>query len=778
MVTFSMHQPNTLGPNNISDSPIVFGVFDANLYFGYQFITPDLMLKEGTKGYVISVLTGDTLIIKLFEKRNRYAVALLPYACAPQFSMFLNTAMSDPFAIEATNHLREIAEDRIVVLGPPLNYDGPKTFTHQMLGHLPITINKISFFDDPDVDIDALMLQSGYARIRKLNQNNAEPRVIEAYNRLQEDAFVKKIGIWAVPEPLIDPSTENEFDTIVLALNDDFTFRLLEPAIDVEIAGIAKVNTTRIKELNRFIGEKILFHRATVRILQRIPGSPFLISMSIKNFDVATMMIENRFAVINDITSHFLSGEKRLRNLSKLDNISDHEFSVKVTEILSSNSFKADNKVFILSYINVPKFSFKGKSEPFGLEAFRYLRNKILNQTVNIDVVIDNDGVIYGVVKVGSQNINYQMVKDGYASIAKSRIQGFPPNIKEYKVYYDSAVSYKAGMHGNSPNPLNAKLGIIHDIISPTEISIYINGSLKIFELQNLTSQDFSFSNALNAVNLLKLNYLQHDVEIVNGSIIDVKSKEDIRTPILSQGLMTPISTFAKKDLSLSQAEEKGLEKIKIRLNYISKTGINFQDPVIVTNVLSPTFYAVQLQSKEMKQIQTLLLQTSLKQLTNFKNDEVCIANINGKLYRCVIFNYNDNSNTGSYCLVDYGIILPLSVGTIYDCPLSIIKIPQQCIWVSLNNCTSFDDDEFNEYSMRFIWNLFDKKATYDVKVVSSNSIVPKVTMIDNLYNVDIQKALLHNGIIKLKPGEKDPELIAIERECKNKNIGGWGFKS
>ena len=174
---------------------------------------------------------------------------------------------------------------------------------------------------------------------------------------------------------------------------------------------------------------------------------------------------------------------------------------------------------------------------------------------------------------------------------------------------------------------------------------------------------------------------------------------------------MTPISTFAKKDLSLSQAEEKGLEKIKIRLNYISKTGINFQDPVIVTNVLSPTFYAVQLQSKEMKQIQTLLLQTSLKQLTNFKNDEVCIANINGKLYRCVIFNYNDNSNTGLYCLVDYGIILPLSVGTIYDCPLSIIKIPQQCIWVSLNNCTSFDDDEFNEYSMRFIWNLFDKKA-------------------------------------------------------------------
>ncbi|OHT05895.1 hypothetical protein TRFO_26255 [Tritrichomonas foetus] len=783
--------------------------------------------SENSSAYVLAVLTGDTLLVRYCDQSNKYGVILLPVACAPQFPMFLNTAVNDPFAIESLNFLREHIENKRVLIGPQIDLpsasqsnsqnkkssnkfssDVIKTFTHQTLGQIPVCVNSVRLIDDLNEDLDAFLIQNGFARIRK-NSPIQNQQWMNRYEQLQEAAYINKLGIWGNPNPPIDPSVSNEFESVIISINSDFTFRLLEPAIDVEIAGITKIgrSSNRSDEFNRFLGERILFHKVNVRVLQRSINSPPIVSMSIRNFDLATLLLQNHFVTINEITSHFLNEEQELRRISKIKNKCDHEFQGKVTKILSSCSFIIadpksgdDERKIVLAYINIPKFDFSTNFEKGGIEAFRILRNKILNQIVNVDVVIDNDGEIYGTVKVSGVNLNIFMVKEGYATISKSRIMGLSPYFNELKHAYDSASSNKLGIHSIDTNNNNSnissgsKIGIIHEILSPTELSIFVDDSLKNYSLQGLKTTDFCVFHTFQAIMELQHKFLYKDVEIQTDlTILELSSKEDIRATLLVHGYAISSVKFTQQPLinaeNTANSKKFGIFDSfpKIELNSF-KTNKN----VIVSRVLSLTRFILQFQSEIMSQIQTSLIQAQLQKFdAKPKSREMYIINVNGKLYRGRV-----NNVSSHYILVDYGFVFPVAVGEFYNCPQTISKIPPQAVFVELNDCLPFTSEtssiksdseclfddideysEFNDIATKFIWNFFDQKCIFEVKVETFRGVVPQVNLFDPTQNGNLISFFVQDGLVKLNK-RNDTALAKLEDEAKEKGVGGWAIRA
>ncbi|KAK8870399.1 hypothetical protein M9Y10_008281 [Tritrichomonas musculus] len=734
--------------------------------------------NDNSRAYVLSALTGDTLLVRYCDQPHKYGVILLPVACAPQFSIFLNSAVNDPFAVESLNFLRDHIEHKRILIGPPSqSYNGPKVFTHQTLGPLPVSVNSVRLIDDPNEDIDAYLIQNGFACIRE-NAPLNNKAWLARYEQLQESAYVNKVGIWSESRSTtINPQVVNQFEATIISLNSDFTFKLLDPGIDVELAGVTEINSKRSSELLKnfkiFLGERVLFHKALIRILQRLPGVPPVVSISINNFDLAHVLLENNYAAINEITSHLLENEKEIRRNLQLNTKCEHEFTAKVIKILSSNSFLIDDyKTIILSHIIVPRFDFTRETEKYGIEAFRFLRDKILYQRVTINVFVDNVGEVYSVVKVGHQNINLLMIKEGLATIAKSRIQGNPPFYDEMKKELDRAIELKIGIHSKQNSYSSNKIGIVDEITSPTKIKIFIDNDSKIFDLQNLTTTDYSYFNIVKAIDILKSKYLQHDVEIrSDGSIVDIKSNEDLRVPLLKEGLA--ILSKNLSDQTLISAEKEAKSK-QIGLHSNLTTKLNFNDPVVITNIIKPTMFVVQSQSEMMAQLHNDFVQNSFQEIERPNIGEIYIVRINGKIYRCKIL------NDQTYFLIDFGFVFPIKIGKLSVCPNNISKIPPQAFCVSLNGCLTFDNKEHESQAMKFLWNVFDQKNIYNINLISQkeNGLIPEVVIYDIPTKNNINAALLKCGIIRINSSSKinDTELIKAETEAKNAKTGGWSL--
>lgn len=367
------------------------------------------------------------------------------------------------------------------------------------------------------------------------------------------------------------------------------------------------------------------------------------------------------------------------------------------------------------------------------------------------------------------------MIKEGLATIAKSRIQGNPPFYEDMKKELDKAIGNKIGIHNTSnteSNRSDKRIGIVYDIISPTQIKIYIDNSLKIFTLQNLITNDHSYFHVVKAINLLKTKYLQHDVEIKNdGSIIDTSSNEDLRKQILQEGLAVSSKNFTEKALASAEKDAKS-KKVGVHSNITAP--LNSNDPVIITNVINPTVFVVQSQSEKMAQIHNELSQYNFQKIERPNIGEIYIVRINGKIYRCKIIDRN------SYLLIDFGFVFPIKIGELCACSNNISKIPPQAFCISLNGCIAFDEKEQEVQAMKFLWNIFDQKNIYNIKLSSQNDneIVPQVTIYDIPTKNNINAALLKCGVVKLNHSLNinDSELIKSENEAKSRNIGGWNL--
>lgn len=733
---------------------------------------------ETSIAFVLSVLTGDTLLVRYCEKtENKYAVIILPIACAPTFSIFLNSAADDPFALESLNFLRQRIENKRVLIGPSYPNKGPKIFTHQTLGSLPISINSVNLLNDPHGDIDAYLIKNGFACIREDVHNNdpSNQSWLSHYGQLQETAIANKLGIWGGNPESVDYHSKNQFESVIISINNDFTFKLLSPNINVELAGVTQKGRTRSQDFNIFLGENVLFHKVTVRILQRLPGAPTpLVSISINNFDLAILLLTSNYVAMNEITSHFLDNENDIRQIM-ISNTKqfDHEFTATVTKILSSNSFLVEDcKTIVLSHIIVPKFDFLNSlQDAGGIEAFRFLRDNLLYKTVSIDITIDNGSEIYGVVTVDNKNINQLMVKQGYAKIAQSRIQGNPPFMDDMKLDNEAAKRSILDIHSDKPKPANQKdVGILYDVVSINEITIYINDKLTIFELTNLTTSNFSYSNIYKCTEILKSKFLFHDVLIQrNGAIIDLSSNQDIRIPLLENGL----ATLVVPEEDLSSAVEKGKTANKTTAKPLST--LNFDDPFVIRRVISPTTFIVQAQSMLLTQLHKKLVSIQLHKINTPIIGGIYIVQINQIIYRCNILDSN------SYLLIDYGYIFPITIGELHACPEELMAIPPQSFCVSLVGAQKFINELFEKQALKFISNFFDQNDLYDIKLCSPNNsfIIPKVKIFGITNKYCVNNAMIQNGLIKLDQSfdrKTENDLFVIEEEAKNKKIGGWAL--
>ena len=710
---------------------------------------------------VIGVLTGDTFLVKYSSQtQEQYAVIVLPVACAPSPSIFLRGQPSDPFAVESLEFFQSFMQDKRVLIGPALSFERPSTFVHQNLGELKVTSNPVKLADDPASDIDGIMISNGYARIR--SGITLSPFWKEKYEAYEKVAMDNRSGMWGAPRPVIDSMVAVEFESSIVGVNGDFSFRLLEPQIDVELAGVC---IREVPGIDRFLGERVLFHRVSVRVLQRFVTCPFLVTIFLEGHNLSEVLLRQKFAVPNPLTSRFLSGILEARTFEKYMG-----FRGVVTKIINSSSVEVKtsfgNITVKLAWVHCPVFDGKGTSEPHGWEAWKLLRDTLLNEQVNVEVQhYEGDKVVCGQIFLRDDNVNELILREGLAKVSVSRIHAVPKNFEQLGLATDSALAKKIGIFGPAPvHPPNPGIGTVMDILSPIELSVWMfeegGGAMKKVCLIDLTSSSHDYLCFSSVIESLREKFLHHDIEILsNGIVIEKKTREDLRICAASSGIFKISEKCRVKSLKAA-AKSSGQ-----RTNLFDQP-VNTSNACVVTNVISNTRLVLQYQSEALSTVQDVLRQAVLKRHANaLTSQSLYVLKINGKKFRALALNEKQ------LYLIDFGFVVERSLGETFACPDAIRGIPAQALVVDLAFIREFTTD------IRSVWNLLDGRE-YQLEVVQ-DGIVPKVALLDLSEGKLVQSVLVAEGFALLdsscqKQHKYHRELTEMEEMAKGARKGGW----
>jgi endonuclease YncB( thermonuclease family) len=119
----------------------------------------------------------------------------------------------------------------------------------------------------------------------------------------------------------------------------------------------------------------------------------------------------------------------KFENQAKPKEYEHHALNSKSTKIITGKVIRvtdgdtitmqtyAGKEKIRFAQIDAPETShFGSKSQPYGKEAGQYLRKLVMNQTARVEVeTIDQYGRNVGTVYVNGTNINFELVKNGFA---------------------------------------------------------------------------------------------------------------------------------------------------------------------------------------------------------------------------------------------------------------------------------------------------------------------------------------------------------------------------
>ena len=712
------------------------------------------------RGTVIAVLTGDTFIVKFASKLpDPYAVVVLPVACAPSLSVFLRNKPNEPFGVEALEFLRSILQGKRVEIGAALSVGCQTTFVHQHLGELPVRVSSVKLVDDPSVDIDGVMIANGYARIRRDVTLNRFWRA--KYADDEKDAMENRRGFWGEPNPLIDPMVAFEFESAVVAVNGDFSFRLLEPPVDVELAGVCLRDSAN---LNEFLGERILFHRVSVRVLQRFVTCPLIVSMAVDGHDLSDVLLRQKFAVVNPMTAHFVT---KIVEPDVVERVMG--FRGTVTKIISSAAVEVRTSfgdvVVKLACVRPPAFDGLNVNEPFGWEAWKLLRDMLLNEQVEVAVQnYESAKTVLGQILVKDENVNEMIVREGLAKLAISRVHPVPKNFDKLNLAASSATAKGIGIFGPPPeHSVTPHIGTIMEVLGPNDLVAWVFSSkvgvskrVKLIGMEQIAHDFICFCNGID---ILK-KYLHHDIELLsNGTVIDRKTGEDLRIPLVRNGIFGLQAKCSDKPLLDAQASAQA-ERLGLWRTTLFKDALKQKEACVVTNVITPTRLAVQFQSDSLSRINSVLAKNPLKDYNRPPQaDQICVLKVNGKKYRALPV-----KDSAKVYLIDYGFMIDYSIGEVYECPEVIRTIGAQCVVVDL----AFVKPTGAPVSQA--WRIIGDKG-YQLDVVSDN-IVPRVVLLELAEGRLLQSSLLLAGMVAIDRSQSptadyQKELLEMETLAK-----------
>jgi endonuclease YncB( thermonuclease family) len=735
-------------------------------------------MAEVTEGTVIAVLSGDTILVKYPADRpisdspeSRYVVAELPIACAPALAIFVHRQENDPFAIESMEFLRRLIHGTTVVLTRQKH--SVRTFTHQMLGDIPVGVFSIELADSEEL-IDITLISAGYARIRPIAEIPARLRIKVNHN-LEDAAVKEKIGVWGEPRPRVDPMTVAQFDSVIVNLNRDFTFRLLEPPVDFELVGVI-INPEREKtpEFREFFGEYVLFQKVVVRILARRLNAPWVVSMTVGGHDLSAVLLLEGFAKLNELTARHFSDIDRFKDPP----MTTGTFRGRVKAVPSSSSVlvetpSGERRLFIAS-IRSRLFDFYSSGETLGYESWRFLRDAVLGKEVEVTILGPN----LAQLSVNGQDVSEMMLRAGTAELGISRIHLRPSNLHNLIDANRLAKADHKGIYDTAPpkTPLPYR-GTVAAILSPTELSIYIPSNdrfqLNTFVLVNVQAEGNDGFIILESIRLLTEHFLHREVEVPNSGIVrDLVTRADPRILLVRAGYLR-VGDISERDLLNAQASAKS-ELLGIWRPTFARDPLQLNLPVIVTEILSPTRLFLQVFSEALRKIQNGLSKLLIKPREQIKPDVPYIMRVNSRTFRVVAI----GNDTSRLFALDYGFTVPKDTGNLFECPDDLKWIPPQCICCDLAHVALFDDPVHNDWVVKTMWNIFDSGAIYQATVVRPG-LLPAVILREIPDGAMLQAALLRHGAMQLDkafpPKGAYPEgLEKLEADARRYSQGGW----
>jgi endonuclease YncB( thermonuclease family) len=736
-------------------------------------------MPEIVEATVIAVLSGDTLLVKsstayppIPHGKSLYCVAILPIACAPALAIFSQGAENDPFALEALEHLRGLLQGRQVQLTHVAPC--PPTFVHQTLGDVPAATFVVTLLGGAGEMVDHQLIAAGWARVRPASQI---PRRFAAQVRhdAEEAALRRKIGVWGDARPRIDPMVAAQFDSVIVGLNRDFTFKLLEPPIDVELIGVAENPDADPAEFALFFGEYVLFQKAAVRILGRGLSALLVVSMAVAGHDLSEVLLNEGLALLNEITARHMSDVERFRE-PPLD---EGAFQGTVTAVSNwtvvVNSPTGERRI-VLASLHHPPFEFHRRFEHRAFDAWRFLRDAVLGKTVEVTLL----GPHVGQLSVGGRDVSEMMLRAGVAELGISRIHRRPSNVPALIEANARARSEQKGIYNSSaprkPTPYH---GTVASILSPTELEIYMPTNdqyqLKPCALVNVQSEGNNAFIIQKAIRVLTKRFLHREVDVPNNGVIrDPVGLVDPRVLLIRRGLLRA-GDHAERELLDAQEGAQKAERGIWNPNFSNET-THFNMPMVVSHILSPTRIVVQMFSDVFQQIQTGLSKLLIKAREPVKPETLYVMRVNWRTFRVVLF----RKKTQEFFAVDYGFTISREMGGLFECPDDVRRIPPQCICCDLAYVLPFAEPSHCELVVKYMWNIFDSGTLYWMGIVKGG-LIPLVLLREIPDGGLLQAVMLKDGAVKLdrtlasKTALPDG-LEACEKDARRYNLGGWSL--
>ena len=402
-----------------------------------------------------------------------------------------------------------------------------------------------------------------------------------------------------------------------------------------------------------------------------------------------------------------------------------------VQRVLGTSALEIDvrgqNKIVQFSNVRLPPYIPGGGSEPFGFEAREKLRKLVIGETVRVLV----DGAIaeryFGTVYLGSVCVNEVLVREGFGRVFQ-QICGEPSEaLPQLNQAQEMAAAEEIGAYGREVEPLvvndysfndsqdvaltqfdklnNMKLfGVVEDIrggnrfivLVPEKkviLRVAVNGLLPLKPSDRLGQEAISFCIT---------HYLNRDIEfelvevdrgggfISNMTLIEKNgTRRDIAADLLAEGLAeihhrtaASMRNFAelKAIQERAQAERIG----KWGDESVQETGLEYGvfTACRITNVISPVEMQVQLLSKSMLQVETLMNTPAVPLGSEPVENSLVAVSHNNWFYRGRV--HEISGGKARVELIDFGVSIHSPISSLYQMPRGAESIPPQLTTVRL----------------------------------------------------------------------------------------------
>ncbi|EAY07769.1 hypothetical protein TVAG_000530 [Trichomonas vaginalis G3] len=617
----------------------------------------------------------------------------------------------------------------------------------------------------------------------------------------------------------------------------------------VELAGIAHTNITSSSPIIRnlfidFFVENLLDKQFLLRIHTKSPNG-YVGTLTQGNRDIGATMLIKGIVRFNSLTSNYLSKPNHFQALettakrqgtgiwadTNYKEIRTKPFPAQILAIPSSNTFtiineSGDEELFYLSTVHCPDFSFNGISEPFGFEAWNFIRETVIGKEVYITLDDDRADKKFATIKIGNEILNEMLCRKGLALLSINRVRKNSDYIEQIRNAYLYAQENQIGIFGSEiPKPVLVKElnREDRDLLMADEYSrnvraiiVEVTGSvyLKLFvpSLQTilrvslvglvpLQSNDWTSRRAME---VLRRCFLHHEVDVTitryaehsryyRVLIYDSISKLDARVPPVHEGLVhynklatdDPSTNKDELEQHAEEARSKSIGIFKSEGRNSSQIPKDKAIPVIITKVIDETTYAVQAQNDNSTKVNELL-KADFPQLELLPmEDQYVIMVRNGVNYRAQVVR-----NRGPEVfvnLIDYGVDVWSFVSDLRKYDDELMQYQPNGFVVSLAFIQPFRNrsKQFTETCLNYIANIFALGNSVYIRRPFDREL-PCVMMMmnDTPAAMTLQYALVHDGICTVIDEDVHQLFLPVVKElrkvmanAKENKFGGWSLQ-